>query len=270
MNTGTTSGLPGTTRPAWNCGWAHFGRIETSATGLLHLMLAEFGLIYSNDWFMLPHPMDVNTVCEIRGILVDDTFGRHTYIRPAGRGPETAWQRFTFFHLTERVGRDAANRFYLVPTVGHALEGPPLERVNFLRDEMANMAWGVESIVPSQTGVGMDGNDQSRPAAPEPDPAQSNDVKIRYEAGTTVPANWIPFIPVHLEGSQRDPAAAGPDGRREASARSTAARTGLALLHRGGGGPSRRGLRRAVVAADALVDREDDHLGGAAEDCRTW
>ena len=145
-----------------------FGRIETSATGLLHLMLAEFGLIYSNDWFMLPHPMDVNTVCEIRGIVVDDTFGRHTYIRPAGRGPETAWQRFTFFHLTEREGRDAANRFYLVPTVGHVLESPPLERVNFLRDEMANMAWGIESIVPSQTGVGMDGNDQSRPAPRSP------------------------------------------------------------------------------------------------------
>ena len=67
-----------------------FGKIETSATGLLHLLLAEFGLIYSNDWFMLPHPMDINTVCEIRGILVDDTFGRHTFIRPAGRGPETA------------------------------------------------------------------------------------------------------------------------------------------------------------------------------------
>src|SRR5262245_51373779 len=43
-----------------------FGKIETSATGLLHLMLAEFGLIYSNDWFMLPHPMAVNTICEIR------------------------------------------------------------------------------------------------------------------------------------------------------------------------------------------------------------
>lgn len=178
-----------------------FGRIETSATGLLHLMLAEFGLIYSNDWFMLPHPMDVNTVCEIRGIVVDDTFGRHTYIRPAGRGPETAWQRFTFFHLTEREGRDAANRFYLVPTVGHVLESPPLERVNFLRDEMANMAWGIEGIVPSQVGIGMDGNDQSRPAPPEPEPAPSDELEIRYEAGTTAPANWIPFIPVHLEDS---------------------------------------------------------------------
>lgn len=178
-----------------------FGKIDTSATGLLHLMLAEFGLIYSNDWFMLPHPMDVNTVCEIRGILVDDTFGRHTYIRPAGRGPETAWQRFALFHLTEPGGRSAANRFYLVPAVGHILESPPLERVNFLRDEMANMVWGVESIVPSQMGIGMSGDDQSRPGASPPEMAESEDVKIRYLAGTTAPNNWIPFIPVHLDDS---------------------------------------------------------------------
>ncbi len=94
-----------------------FGKIETSATGLLHLMLAEFGLIYSNDWFMLPHPMNINTVCEIRGILIDDTFGRHTFIRPAGRGPESAWQRWAMFHLTERSDENLKIRYILGTTV---------------------------------------------------------------------------------------------------------------------------------------------------------
>ena len=102
-----------------------FGKIETSPTGLLHLMLAEFGLIYSNDWFMLPHPMDINTVCEIRGILVDDTFGRHTFVRPAGRGPETAWQRFAHVPPHATAAAEAgANSFYLAPTVGHVLREP--------------------------------------------------------------------------------------------------------------------------------------------------
>jgi hypothetical protein len=180
-----------------------FGKIETSATGLLHLMLAEFGLIYSNDWFMLPHPMDINTVCEIRGILVDDTFGRHTFIRPAGRGPETAWQRWAMFHLTEKdQSRPAANRFYLVPAVGKVLESAPLERVNFIRDEMANMVWGVESIVPSQTGQGMSGYETVAPnETTGPLTSDDENVKIRYVLGTTVPKNWIPFIAVHAEGS---------------------------------------------------------------------
>jgi hypothetical protein len=29
-------------------------------------------------------------------------------------------------------------------------------------------------------------------------------VPIRYVAGTTVPDNWIPFVPVHMEGSDRE------------------------------------------------------------------
>jgi hypothetical protein len=176
-----------------------FGKIETSATGLLHMMLAEFGLLYGNDWFMLPHPMPVNVVCEIRGILVDDTFGRHTYVQPAGAGSEAAWQRFAMFHQTERDGQAKANLFFLVPSVAHVLESPPLERVNFVRDEMANMAWGVETIVPSQLGTGLDGDRLSRPAEPPPGQASDTEVTIRYLAGTSAPKNWIPFIPVQLD-----------------------------------------------------------------------
>jgi hypothetical protein len=180
-----------------------FGKIETQTTGLLHMLLAEFGLIYSNDWFMLPHPMKINTVCEIRGILVDDTFGRHTFIRPAGRGPETAWQRFAMFHLTERGRqRPEANRFYLVPAVGKVLESEPLERVNFMRDEMANMVWGVEKLVPSQAGIGISGYGTSQTnISPAPPTMTDENVKIGYVLGTTVPKNWIPFVAVHAEGS---------------------------------------------------------------------
>jgi hypothetical protein len=179
-----------------------FGKIETSATGLLHLMLAEFGLIYSNDWFMLPHPMDINTVCEVRGILVDDTFGRHTFIRSAGSGPETAWQRWAMFHLTEQNNQwPQSNRFYLVPAVGKVLQSSSLERVNFLRDEMANMVWGVEATIPSQAGAGMSGYETTPLDKIAPLGTATADVRIGYLLGTTVPKNWIPFIPVHAEGS---------------------------------------------------------------------
>jgi len=180
-----------------------FGKIETSTTGLLHMMLAEFALIYSNDWFMLPHPMIINTVCDISGILVDDTFGRHTFIRPAARGPESAWQRWAMFRLTERQpSRSDVNRFYLVPAVGKVLESDPLERLNLIRDEMANMVWGVENLVPSQAGKGISGYETSQPGAgPGPLTTTDENVKIRYVLGTTVPKNWIPFIAVHQEGS---------------------------------------------------------------------
>jgi hypothetical protein len=182
----------------------NFGKLDTSTTGLLHLLLAEFGLIYSNDWFMLPHPMEINTVCEVRGILVDDTFGRHTFIRAAAHGPEAAWQRFAMFHLTEHGDRadSRGNLFYLAPAAGKVLESAPIERVNFLRDEMANMVWAVEAIVPSQTGQGMSGYEAAGAPVDETVRMIGDDkVKIAYIAGTTVPANWIPFIPVHALGS---------------------------------------------------------------------
>ena len=108
------------------------------------------------------------------------------------------------FHLTEHGTRADArgNLFYLPPSADALLESASIERVNFLRDELANMVWGVEAIVPSQTGRGMSGYEASRTtheAAPRTMPA--DDVRISYVAGTTVPKNWIPFLPVHAEGS---------------------------------------------------------------------
>jgi len=204
-----------------------FGRIDTSPTGLLHLLLAEFGLTCSNDWFMLPYQLDINTLCEMKGILVKDVFGEYTLVRAAGKGPESQWHRWAMFHHTNTSSgsTSATNAFYLVPG-SKALEGPPLEQVNFLRDEMANMVWGVESTVPSQSGKGVSGDEMAleKPSdAPNPGTEPTEEVvkpEIKYILGTRVPANWIPFIPVHIESNSSEirlqraklPAAKAPMG----------------------------------------------------------
>ncbi len=182
-----------------------FGKIDTSTTGLLHLLFAEFGLIYSNDWFMLPYPLLINTLCEIKGIVITDVFGQHVLIRPAGRGPESNWQRWALFHHSDR--NNAAfdtSLFYLPPALMKTLEGEPLEQVNFLRDEMANMVWAVEDIVPSQAGQGADGKEMALEERADTPFAPAGEAQIRYVLGTTVPENWIPFVPVHLEGSDTE------------------------------------------------------------------
>lgn len=182
-----------------------FGRIDTSTTGLLHLLFAEFGLIYSNDWFMLPYPLLINTLCEIKGLVVTDVFGQHVLVRPAGRGPESSWQRWALFHHTDR--NNAAldtSLFYLPPALIKSLEGEPLEEVNFLRDEMANMVWAVEDTVPSQAGKGADGKEMALTASPALPFTPAGEAQIRYVLGTTVPENWIPFVPVHMEGSDTE------------------------------------------------------------------
>jgi len=183
--------------------YTDLGRIDTSPTGLLHLLLAEFSLTCSNDWFMLPYLLPINTACEVKGILVKDVFGEYTIIRPAGAGSQSDWQRWTMFEHSRAFSSESRNTnlFYLVPAVGKSLESPRLEQVNFLRDEMANLVWAVENIVPSQAGIGVDGNHMALEKDLAPvvgTPVADNNAAVTYILGTTLPHNWIPFIPVPL------------------------------------------------------------------------
>jgi hypothetical protein len=184
-----------------------FGKIDTTPTGLLHLLLAEFGLTCSNDWFMLPYQLSINTFCEIKGILVKDVFGEYTLVRPAGSGTENQWQRWAMFHHTMSGNTSTlnTNSFYLVPSLSKSLEAPRLEQINFLRDEMANMVWAVENIVPSALGNGISGDEMALPEddteSTTDDNENANGATIHYVLGTTVPRNWIPFIPRQIRNN---------------------------------------------------------------------
>jgi hypothetical protein len=96
------------------------------------------------------------------------------------------------------------------------MEGKPIESVVFFRDELADMAWAVERTVPDDMGGGVDGYEKassfleyvkkvkdqlpSVPLAPL-DP----DAVLSYQLSPTeIPENWIPFMPVHIAGSNRD------------------------------------------------------------------
>lgn len=109
-------------------------------------------------------------------------------------------------HLTDAGNAGgSSNLFYLAPALTQVLSGTPLEQVNFLRDEMANLVWAVENRVPSQAGHGVSGDEMATPdEEPELFVPMNETVQIRYVAGTTVPHNWIPFIPVHMAGSDRE------------------------------------------------------------------
>jgi hypothetical protein len=85
-----------------------------------------------------------------------------------------------------------------------SLESPPLEEVNFIRDEMANMVWAVENIVPSQAGKGIRGNEMALSDAPADPFVPAGTAEIRYILGTKVPDNWRPFVPVHVNGSDTE------------------------------------------------------------------
>jgi hypothetical protein len=173
-----------------------FGAINASPTSIMNLLLAEYGLTYSNDWFVLPYELRINTVCEVKGIRVTDVFGLHFYITPVVEDPEMNWQKFAQFHQTERDNATFKESiFYLVPAVGKLMESEEIEKVNLIRDEMSNMVWAIEDIVPSEAGHGRLLK-RAVPSLADFEPADEES-KIRYVLGNTVPDNWIPFTPVH-------------------------------------------------------------------------
>jgi hypothetical protein len=80
-----------------------------------------------------------------------------------------------------------------------------------VRDEVANMVWGIEKTVPLASGDSQDGLEAARQllayyqaliGAPAAGPPPSN-AALRYQVMNTVPENWIPFVPVHVDCDNR-------------------------------------------------------------------
>lgn len=179
----------------------NFGTLNAKTTDHLLLVFAEMGLVYGNDWFVIPYEMPVNHLCEVLGLLVTDVFGDRTLIPPANGADETKWQRWSAFTVSGESSDDWRGRYFWLPASLSAVEeSEPIEKVSFARDEMANLAWAVEDTVPDGIGRGVA---TRLLVPPEPKPPV-NTVGVRYTLGTTVPENWIPFLPEQLPGSIQD------------------------------------------------------------------
>ena len=178
----------------------NFGSLNAKTTDHLLLTFAEMGLVYGNDWFVVPMDLPIDSAHEIAGLVVTDVFGDRTLVPPANDPVEGTWQRWSMFSMTGEC-RDAwSGRFFWLPaTLTDVDESPPIEEVIFARDETANLVWGVETIVPGGTGSGVE--TASLLPAPAPEPAASG---VRYRLGTGVPENWVPFLAEHLPGSITD------------------------------------------------------------------
>jgi hypothetical protein len=183
----------------------NFGALNAKTTDQLLLVFAELGLVYGNDWFVLPYRIPVNTLCEVQSLVVTDVFGDRTLVRAADEGDDSTWQRWSLFSLSNVGEVGSYNRQFLLPSaLGDLSESAPIERVQFLRDETANMVWAVEEVIPDATGGGIDGYVAADKTGVLPPPIAASPAAIRYLLGTTVPENWIPFLPVQRPGSAQE------------------------------------------------------------------
>ena len=200
-------------------------------------VVMRYTTMYANDWMLFPLETQIGKYITVNGINVIDTFGDEHKIDSSKRAGaseklgefEEQWQMFTNSSKGNRRVPEL-NGLYYAPQLAATIEGKPIEEVKVLRDEMANMVWGVENVVPDGCGGTLDAefyatqlgtivNDYNEAGIPvhEPDNivfGQNTDVvvekndsnvakaKFSYQLQSSVPFNWIPFIPQRLVTEQ--------------------------------------------------------------------
>src|SRR4051794_2741254 len=175
----------------------NLNRIEGDPDDLLRLALVDFSLLYANDWFVVPVDHAPGGVFFLDSVTVTDAFGERTFVPHYSRSqrPDTEWRMFAvspFYDL-----------FFLPPVLADSLAGEPVEEVVLMRDEVANLVWGIERLAPSAAGGGFDRDAAYRLRAGQAPPSAPADGEaLRYRLATTVPDNWIPFQPVRIDPSQ--------------------------------------------------------------------
>lgn len=210
------NGMPNTRWWTFEDSRTNFGDVKPDTTDLAKLLLIEFGLVYANDWFLVPFTVPVGSVANIRGMAITNVFGERTWIEGAGRGDDDDWQRWAMFLVSIKgKGHETADlSLVLPPAAQKVLEGQPLEEIMFARDEMANMVWGVERTIPLPSGEpkrGREAAEETRTyfekaasVAPAPPVPYAEGAAIRYKVMSSVPENWIPMLPVHVPGDVRE------------------------------------------------------------------
>lgn len=223
-----------------------YGLLPVGPTDLAQLMAIEYAGSYGNDWFVVPLTLPVGSLTRVDSLVVTDTFGVRSLLRPLGDPalPRPYWSMWQLGCLRRSgeapINSPQTNLFFLPPSLGRVIEGGALEDVLLMRDEMANLAWAIERSTESpveQAVQRIEYDDAASASASAPPPAAA-DAPVHYLLSSTVPANWIPLLPVQLaaEGGKivqrlRRGAVLQPDGSQKIHpAQGTVLNAGTELL----------------------------------------
>jgi len=148
-------GMPNTRWWKFEDGKTSFGNVQPSTTDISQLLLMEFGLVFANDWFVVPFKLPIGSLANVEGLVVKNNFGENLWIEPSEEAgaDNTTWSMF-------KLSSDAQNNtLLLAPSAMKVDEGEELEEIVLIRDEISNMVWGIETQVPTPIGVGVKGRE---------------------------------------------------------------------------------------------------------------
>ena len=210
---------PGMPNPRW---WefedrqVSFPDVDAANLDLARLFVLDFALIYANDWFTLPVTLPIGAVSRIEELRVFDTinfevptgwseiFGGH--VVDAADSNQSGWTMYR--HATPKHADLTASEdfLFLAPSLARSLESEPVENVLLIRDEMANLAWGIESDVVGAAGFTHDREEQWRSTLQPPAPPSSDDGEVfAYSLASGVPDYWYPLVPKRRDNNVENP-----------------------------------------------------------------
>ena len=147
------------------------GRIESGPTDAARLLLIEAALAFAADWFLLPLRVPVASLTRVEPLLVTDTFGVATLVRPVDEvRPHPGWRLWRVSELPYLL---------LPPPAAGFLTAEPVEQIALVRDEAANLAWALQ-ITPA-------------PLFAPPAPPATGAGELTYVPMTTPPDDRVPL-----------------------------------------------------------------------------
>jgi hypothetical protein len=189
------------------------GAVIPDVRELGKLLFMDFMLIQGNDWFTLPLPMEVGSICRIPWMAVHTVFGEDlTVPNVASRNPD-----WTMFSTTRReivqvrdttrpdcgpVVTEGLDVFLHLPaSASRVLQAAPaVETVRLQRDEVANLAWAIEGVIPDRLGCPVPAREReveppgmSRTSLPDGVPP------VQYVLQTQPPSWWFPLVPAQID-----------------------------------------------------------------------
>lgn len=182
-------------------GSVDIGALSAAPEDLGRLLLREFALIYGTEWFLVPVSVPEGCIVNIDALKVSDTFGLVTVVPhySAADGGSVPWRLFAISPDERTAGSLLDYRLAILPSSAAILDSESFENVLLLRDEMADMIWGVERSALGPAGVSVDRPLAWKTSAPTISPPTASGAP-RYRLGSDVPYYWIPFVPVLVDG----------------------------------------------------------------------
>ena len=150
------------------------------------LMVLDFALSYSDDWFLVPVALDAWSIFEATTVAITDVFGDTTLAGP----PEGRWN---MFRLDAEALPGGLSHVFLAAAPAGSNDGPPIEEVHFLADETANIAWAVERLTPHPIGRGSEPASQLAPTN-----AATTSGLTWTLTPPSPPGNWFPLLPLQI------------------------------------------------------------------------